>query len=106
MRWLEGIARWLAPDLGQRADRYDYLMSTIETCSQELHEFPDAADTLIFLEETDHNRWRTPLAPLACIMPADIEEFREMLRREARAATSRRGWPCEAPPRQCAARSA
>lgn len=84
MNFRERVARWLSPSLARRADRYWWLASEIELCARWLAEFKDVSKTLQHLQESDHDYWREAGSPRIGVMPHDISEFRDLLRRETR----------------------
>jgi len=88
MRVSEKFARWICPDLGNRADRYWVLSSEIQLCHRWLGEFPEVDLTLQRLNEIDRDHWRELGTPSTGKLPYRIEEFREMLRRRASIASS------------------
>jgi hypothetical protein len=91
MRVSEQFARWICPDLGERADRYWFLASEIEFCHRWLCEFPDVDLTLQRLREIDRDHWRTLGTPSTGKLPYSIGAFRELLRDRAKSQSQQEG---------------
>jgi len=77
----ETIARWLCPQLAEKADRYTSLIGRMHYDYWWLGEFPDATDTIQHYLDSEHNRWRSIGEPARGSLPDDIDGFREHLRR-------------------------
>ena len=78
-RW---FAKILCPDMAEKADRYDRIVSWTYSDMQWLApEFPDAFDAMKRVLEIDRDYWRKINEPARNTLPSDISEFREMLRR-------------------------
>lgn len=79
----ETVARWLCPQLAEKADRYTSLIGRMSDNYWWLGEFPDAQDTVRHYLDSEHNRWRSIGLPPRGNLPDDINGFREHLRRQS-----------------------
>lgn len=80
------IARWLAPDIFNRSDRYGYLRNALSEAQRWLgYDFPEVDATIHWAKASEVNHFRKLDAPSVPTVPGkpwiwSISDFREHLR--------------------------
>ena len=75
----KALARWLYPQVFQSERAYIQMKAEAVDAYHWLRRHPDAAQSLRWLLDRDHNRNRPLGAPAIGELPSDISGFRDML---------------------------
>lgn len=75
------LAEWLSPKTFADQRAYERMKAEVIDAYHWLNGYPDAADTLRWILDNDHNRRRSVGDPALGSLPSGIDRFREMLER-------------------------
>lgn len=85
MKFLERLAKYLAPEIAHKAQRYDKIISDLRNDVHWLCEFPQAQAAMQRIIDNDYNYWRPLDAPAqGAYFAYDISDFRTILERESK----------------------